>query len=270
MLSSSSRKDSKFVKKIAICAFLAASIADPAFAQTLARVGGVSITLQQVIAANPAAKANPTVRHQALLALINRQAVLNEAKRSGLTKSAAYNSAVAEAKENVAINLLAQQYVQSHPVTDQKVLAAYQEVFNKPASPEYRYRQIIVTSYSIAQTVLADLKDGQDFSVLAGSISQDASADVGGELGWQLASRLPAPILKVIKKIKISEVAGPISIPQGYAVIQLLAMRDAPKPTLDQVKDQLTNALQQQEWIKEIIRLRTAQGAQLIVPLSGN
>jgi hypothetical protein len=36
------------------------------------------------------------------------------------------------------------------------------------------------------------------------------------------------------------------------------------------VKGQLTNALEQQEWVNEIIKLRKAQGAQLIVPLSGN
>jgi peptidyl-prolyl cis-trans isomerase C len=251
-------------------ALLAISISEPAFAQALARVGGVSITLEQVIAADPAAKTDPVARQKALIALIDRQAVINEARNSGLAKSSIYKAAVAEADQNLLINLSAQKYIQDHPISDQMISETYKAVFDKPAPVEYRFRQIIVDSYSSAKTVLTDLKDGQDFSILAGTMSKDASADLGGEVGWQLAARLPAPILKVIKNLKVSEVAGPISIPQGYTVIQLLATRGAPKPTLDQVKGQLTNALEQQEWVNEIIKLRKAQGAQLIVPLSGN
>jgi peptidyl-prolyl cis-trans isomerase C len=251
-------------------ALLATSVAVPAFAQTVARVGGVSITMGQVIAADPAAKTDPVARHNALIALINRQAVLNEARDSGLTKSAVYKAALAEADENILINLSARNYIQDHPISDQQISDAYKAVFDKPAPDEYRFRQITVASYSSAKTILTDLKNGQDFSILAEAMSQDTSADLGGEVGWQLATRLPAPILKAIKNLKVSEVAGPISIPQGYAVIQLLATRGAPKPTLDQVKGQLTNALEQQEWVNEIIKLRKAQGAQLIVPLSGN
>jgi peptidyl-prolyl cis-trans isomerase C len=237
-------------------ALLAISISEPAFAQALARVGGVSITLEQVIAADPAAKTDPVARQKALIALIDRQAVINEARNSGLAKSSIYKAAVAEADQNLLINLSAQKYIQDHPISDQMISETYKAVFEKPAPVEYRFRQIIVDSYSSAKTVLTDLKDGQDFSILAGTTSKDASAD--------------APILKAIKNLKVSEVAGPISIPQGYAVIQLLATRGAPKPTLDQVKGQLTNALEQQEWVNEIIKLRKAQGAQLIVPLSGN
>jgi peptidyl-prolyl cis-trans isomerase C len=258
------------MRKILLLAVAATVFSGPAFAQTVAKVGGVSITLAQVIAADPAAKTDAATRNKVLVALVNRQAVLNEAKTSGLTQTSAYKAALAQAEANITINLEAQNFIEQNPVSAQKLAATYQTVFNKPAPVEYRFRQIMVSSFAAAQTIIGNLKNGQDFSILAAQDSQDASANVGGEVGWQIATQLPAPILQAFKTMKVAQVAGPISLPQGYDVVQLLGTRSAPKPTLDQVKGQLTNALQQQEWVAQIVKLRNAQGAQLIVPISGS
>lgn len=258
------------MKNLLIASAFIVSTSGPVYAQTLARVGGVSITLEQVVAADPAAKSDLAAQKKTLIALINRQAVLNEARKSGLLKSEAYKTAVSEAKDNVAINMLAQKFIHDHPLSDEQISAAYKKVFGQVAPQEYRYRLIVVDSYSGAQAILEKLKNGTDFSILAAQLSKDASADLGGEMGWQGGSRIPAPLLKVMKTMKDVEIAGPISIPQGYAVVQLLGKRSAPKPPLDQVKSQLVSALQRQEWINEIVKLRSNQGAQLMVPLTGN
>lgn len=258
------------MRKTLFLALVTTCLSGPALAQTVARVGGVSITMQQVVAADPAAKTDAATRNKVIVALINRQAVLNEAKTSGLLASPAYKEALAQAEENLAINMEAQKFVQENQISDQKLSAAYQTIFSKPAPQQYRFRQILVDTYAEAQTIINDLKSGQDFSTLAAANSKDSSAAMGGETGWQLATQLPAPILEALKKLSVSQVAGPIALPQGYDVVQLLGTRAPPKPTLDQVKGQLIDALQQQEWVNEIVKLRNAQGAQLVVPLSGN
>jgi len=257
------------MRKIPYFVLAMASFCGTAHAQVLAKVGGVPVTFQEVVAADPAAEKDVTKRNEVLVALINRQAVLNDAKREGLMESSTYNAAVDQAKESIAINLMAKNYSAAHPVSDQQVAATYNQIFSKPAPAQYRIRQILVASFGTAQSVVADLKNGQDFSNLAATISEDQSAAVGGEIGWQLATQLPAPIFEVLKTLKPGEVAGPISLPQGYVVIQLMAIRTAPKPPLAQVKGEISDDIAKQNWINYVIQLRAAQGAQLIVPISG-
>lgn len=258
------------MRKTALIAVLTLGLIGPAWAQTLAEVGGVSITLHDVVQANPRAKTDAKLRQRVLIALVNRQAVLNAARKEGLEKTAEYRQGVESAKQNILINLMETKYEASHPVTDKAIKAKYDAVFSKKSPTQYRLREIVTQSYKSAKEALDKIRQGADFSIVAADMSTDQStAPLGGELGWQFASRLPAPILKVVKTLKVKQVAGPISVPQGDAVVQLLGQRSAPKPSLDQVKDRIKKALAQQDWVHHVLKLRAQQGAHLIVPLSG-
>lgn len=240
-------------------------IAQQAQAQIVAQVGGVNITLQQVEAANPASADNEKLRMETIVTLINRQALLNQAHRSGLTNSAEYNDALRQAGDNVAINLMVRNYFKDHPVSEKTVRAEYDKLMRQPAPQEVRIRQILVRSYADADAIISELKAGQSFSVLAAEKSEDkASGQLGGEIGWHPESELRVQILKTIQKMKVGSVAGPISVPDGYAVIQLLGMRTAPRPSFDEVKDRIAQQIRQQEWIQYIIKTRTEQHAHLV------
>lgn len=256
--------------KVLLIIFSIVAIAGPGWAQSLARVGGVAITLQQVISADPAAQSNMSLRNRDLVVLINRQAVINEAKRSGLTKTAEYESAFGQAEDNIALELMEKRFLASHPVSDQQLAETYREIVKNPPAEQYRFRQIIVASYQAAQTALTRLRTGEDFSNLAAAMSQDPSATVGGEVGWQPAMQLSAPILVLLKTLKIEEVAGPVPVPEGFAVLQLLGKRTAPKPRLDEIRGEIITSLQQQAWIDYTVKLRNAQGVQLAAPLPGS
>lgn len=259
------------MRKAALVALVMIGLASAARAQTLAQVGGVSITLQQVVKADPAAKKDAKLRQKVLIALINRQAVLNAARKSGLDSTDAYKDEIDKAKENVIISMMAKKYDESHPVTEKAIKVRYDSLFGKPAPQQYRLREILTDTYKEAHEAMDRIKHGEDFSVVAADVSKDkASAQLGGELGWQFAARLPAPILKAVRRLKTGQVAGPISVPQGDAVIQLLSERKAPKPSLDEVKDRIKDQLRQENWVKHVVKLRSEQNAHLIVPLSGN
>lgn len=243
----------------------------PAYAQTLAKVGGVPITLQQVIAANPAAKTKQKVRQKTLLILVNRQAIINEAKKTGLENTAAYKQKVAQEKMNVLINMAAHQYIKSHPVKSQQVKQEYDKIFGKPMPMEYRLRVIQTSTYKDAKAALDEIRHGKSFSMVAAEKSQDnANREIGGELGWQVSTHLIAPVLKTVKTMKVGQVAGPIAISKGFSLIQLLGERRTPKPSFDDVKDKITNELEQKEWVKHVIKLRSEQNAHLVIPLGGN
>lgn len=242
-----------------------------AYAQTLAKVGGVPISLQQVIAANPAARTNKKVQEQVLLALINRQAILNDAHKAGLENTAQYKNAISQAEENVLIQMTAQRFAKAHPVTPAELQAGYNKAFGKPMPEEYRLREILVPTAKEADSIIGEIKHGKSFSSLAFQNSKDTqSGAMGGEIGWQVATTIYAPVLKVLKMMKIGQVSGPISTPSGFVIIQMLDKRVTPKPTLEQVKPTLTKDITQQAWIKHIIKLRSAQNAHLVIPLGGN
>ncbi len=242
----------------------------PAYAQTLAQVGGVPITLQEVIAANPTAKTNNAVRNKVLIALVNRQAVLNEAHKLKIQDTVAYKNAVNDQKQNIIINMTAKYYELHNPISPVAVKAQYDKIFNKSMPEQYRLREIQVASFDAAKSAIAAIKGGKSFSVEAADVSQDAaSAPLGGEIGWQLSTNLDAAVLKVVKTMKTDQVAGPISLPHGFVVIQLLGKRSTPKPPFDKVKGQIANGMLQKAWIDHVIKLRTEQNAHLIVPISG-
>lgn len=256
------------MRQLLLAAIMVALSPCAALAQILAQVGGVSITLQEVVAADPAAAKDTAAKNKTLITLINRQAVLNAADRTGVRNTAEYKRAVKQAAENAAIQLVARNFTAAHPVTDQELNDAYQKVVDAPAPEQFRVREIITESYAAAQAAIDEIKGGKSFSIVAAEKSQDLqSAAVGGEVGWLPANQLLAPILKAVQPLKIGEVTGPISVPKGFVVLQLLGRRPTPKTPLDQIKPQLTNLLQQQQWDKYVIKLRTEQGAHLVVPL---
>jgi peptidyl-prolyl cis-trans isomerase C len=245
-------------------------LAGTAQAQIMAKVGGVPITMQQVEAANPGAATNRQIRQKTLIALINRQALLNEARKEGIEKSKAFQNVLNEARENLEIQLFAKRYFASHPIPEAKIKAEYDKLTKVKPPQEYRLREIVLPNFSAAKSVMADLKSGKNFSMLAAEKSTDkVTAYIGGELGWQLATSLQAPVLKTLKSMKPGQVAGPVSLPHDFVVLQLLGKRETPKPAFDTVRKQIENGLRQREWIKHIIKIRTQQKAHLVVPLTG-
>jgi len=239
-----------------------------AVGQVLAEVGGVSITQQQVVTADPAAAKDKAVHDKVLLTLINRQAMLNAAGRTGIKNTPEYKRASKQAEEDAMIRLMEQQFIASHPVTDKEIADAYQKLVAALPPEQYRLREITTDSYPAAETAIAEIKGGKFFSIVAAEQSQDAqTAPLGGETGWVSEPQLLAPILKAVRLLKVGDVTGPVAVPKGFAVLQLLGKRPTPKPVLAEIKSQLTALIQQQQWDAYVIKLRTEQSAHLVVPL---
>ncbi len=258
------------MRTLLIAATIAAGLPCAALAQVLAQVGGVSITLQQVVAADPAAAKDKAAREKVLLTLINRQAVLNAAERTGIKNTPAYKRALKQDAENIAIQLVAQQFVAAHPVSDNELAEAYRKMLKVVAPEQYRLREITTDTYQAGEAAIAEIKGGKSFSIVAAEKSQDVqTAAIGGETGWLASSQLLAPILRAVRPLKVGEVTGPVAVPKGFVVLQLLGKRPTPKPALEQIKPQLTAAVQRQQWEKYVLKLRSEQDAHLIVPLPG-
>ncbi len=233
-------------------------ISSTANAAPLAVVDGQPITKSQVDAANPAAKTNPTVAQSTLQTLINRALLLRQAKKEGIEDSASFQTALANEKSNLLIQFTVNHYLALHPITDKAIKARYAELVKTAPKEQYRLREIAVPSYQDAVAILQDLKKGQSFSILAADHPDSPNPTLGGELGWLSDTQIAAPVLVHIRKANTGEVVGPIAVPEGFAVIQVLGKRPAAVLPLKAVRAQLEVELRNQETAQYLQKLRAA------------
>jgi arylsulfatase A-like enzyme/parvulin-like peptidyl-prolyl isomerase len=81
-------------------------------------------------------------------------------------------------------------------------------------------RLMRVTARSKAEEVLRQLAAGAAFEDLARSVSEDASAPQGGDLGVVRLSDLASPLRQAAEALGPGEVTGAVEIPGGYAILR--------------------------------------------------
>lgn len=75
-----------------------------------------------------------------------------------------------------------------------------------------------------AERLLAKIKKGEDFSLLAISESSDEVALEGGDLGMRHLAELPELFAKEVVHMKAGQVLGPIRAGNGFQLIKLIAI----------------------------------------------
>lgn len=74
---------------------------------------------------------------------------------------------------------------------------------------------------ALADRLLKQLRDGANFSSLANTFSQSATAANGGDLGWLRNDQLDDAIAPVVQKMEPGQVSYPIKALDGYHIILL-------------------------------------------------
>ena len=110
-----------------------------------------------------------------------------------------------------------------------------------------------------AKKIIADLKKGSKFEDIAKKQSKDPGSGAnGGDLDWANASSyVPEFSHAMIKLNKGQTTDAPVKSQFGWHVIRLDDVREAQLPPMDEVKPQITQALQQQKLAKFQQDLRT-------------
>lgn len=93
-----------------------------------------------------------------------------------------------------------------------------------------------------------------DFAALATQYSQDRlTAERGGDSGLQPLQQLVPEVRGAVAKLKVGAVSDPLQSAAGFHVIKLTEQQPARTATLDELRDQLTQALraQRQEQIAQ-------------------
>jgi peptidyl-prolyl cis-trans isomerase C len=233
---------------------LLAVAAMPAFAQNLAVVNGKAIpssraeaVVKQVVAQGQQPD-SPQLRDAIKKDLIAREVMMQEAVKQGYEKDATVKQQLENARQTIIINALVRDYLTKNPVKDADVQAEYDRFKAQAGDKEYHVRHILVETDAEAKAVIAKLKGGAKFEDLAKQSKDQGSAANGGDLDWATPSSFPKVFSDAfvnLQKGAITETA--VQTPNGFHIIKLDDTRPAKLPALDEVKQQIVEALQQKK-----------------------
>ncbi len=232
---------------------LFAAIALPAMAQNLAVVNGKPIPSARADAMMKQLQAqgqpeSPELRAMVREELINREILVQEANRRGVTKDPDVQQQLEIARQSIAIRALVQDFLAKNPVSDDEIKAEYDKFKAQSADKEYNARHILVDTEEQAKQIIDKLNNGAKFEELAKQSKDPGSAANGGSLDWAPPNAFVEPFSKAMVGLKKGEVTQtPVKTDFGYHVIRLDDVRDAQFPALDEVKPQIAEALQQQK-----------------------
>ena len=179
--------------------------------------------------------------------MVDRQALVIAAKKSGLEHDPAVEHAMARSSDQVLQNALLSREI-APSVTDAALHARYDAtIANKPGEEEVHARHILVDSEDKAKAVIAQLDKGADFAAVAKKESSDPAAANGGDLGFFKKNDMVPEFANAAFALKPGEITQtPIHTQFGWHVIKLDERRSAPVPTFEQSRDELRQEIIQQ------------------------
>ena len=244
------------MKKLVFTALAAASLlalAVPvAQAQNLAVVNGKPIPssrldffMQQ--AAKSGRPVTDEMKAQMKEELITREVFIQEAQKKGIDATEDFKSQMDMARQSILIRELIADYQKANPITDADIKGEYDRFVADNGGKEYHAHHILVATEAEAKAIIAQLKKGAKFEALAKKSSKDpGGATNGGDLDWASPKSYVkefADALVALKKGQTTD--APVKSQFGFHIIRLDDVRDAKVPSLDEIKPQIAQHLQQ-------------------------
>lgn len=101
--------------------------------------------------------------------------------------------------------------------------------------PEYRVAEIFIPvedpantadAQRFAETVIAQLRAGTPFPIMAAQFSQSQNALEGGERGWVQQNQLDPAVARIANEMPVGAVSNPIKVPGGLEIVTLQGKRE--------------------------------------------
>lgn len=253
-------KFSGFCAAFALSALLAAPAhaEDPSADTVLATVGGVAITLGDLIVTRDGLPEQyKQLPDEVLFKGILDQLVQQEALMQSLGETLTRKDmlALADQRRSYLSNVALGAGI-ADAVTEDKIQSAY-DLKYKDAAPsiEYHAAHILVDSEEKAKALLDEIMGGKPFAEVAQANSTDGSAASGGDLGWFGPGAMVKPFEDAVVSAKVGDVAGPIKSDFGWHLILVSETRNAAAPALAEVHDAIGAELQEKamaDFIKSV------------------
>ena len=237
------------------------AISGAASAQNVAIVNGKAVpkarvdALMTMISAQAKAQGQqlpPNFEQQAKEEVITREILLQEATKRSLHASDDFKTQMEFARQSILIRALGEDEKKKSSVTDAEIKAEYDKYAKANGGKEYKARHILVEQEEAAKAIIASLKEGAKFEDIAKNQSKDTGSGAnGGDLDWANATSYVkefSDAMVALTKGKMTET--PVKSQFGYHVIRLEDVREAKLPSMDEVKPQIKQQLEQQKMAK--------------------
>ena len=234
--------------------------ADGLPAGVVATVNGTPITQTQL---DRAVAQTGVVVNSNVVQAIKQQLIARELFRQQAAKVPAYDKlpavkqAVQEAHDSAITQAWLKDNIKPAPVTDEQVKARYDAIAGSLGDKEYKARLIQVGDDVTATQVIAQLKQGGDFSKLAQQYSTAPNKARGGEMDWVSfkvpaeegkTQNLPLAVAREISTLQPGAVsAAPVQAGSQRYIVKLDAMRPTQVPAYDAAKPAIKQALETAE-----------------------
>lgn len=232
-----------------------AAEAGPGLDHVLASVNGKTVTVGNLLAViaelPPQYQQLPDdVLFDGVLEQMVQQLVLSD----GLTDLTAVEQLTLDNQDRAVRAGLAIQRILASDVSEDEVKAAYDGLF-ADAEPEKEFNaaHILVATEDEAKAIADELKNGGDFAAIAKEKSTDPGSGAnGGDLGWFGMGMMVPEFENAVVALEPGQVSEPVQSQFGWHIVLLKETRVVEQPTLDELREQLTEQVRNQKVEKAI------------------
>lgn len=228
--------------------------------KVVARVNNVEITEPEVNSLVNARRMNGQhfTPQQSLEELIGLELLRQEAMGKDIHNDPDVAAEINRQVANIIVANYVNDYFTENPVTDEDIATAYEQDIEAKPDKEYKASHILVKTEDEAREIIKQLDDGADFSELAKQKSIGPSGKSGGSLGnWSSPSNFVPEFALALQGIEVGKYSSePVKTQFGWHVILVNDVRDANRPPLEQVKQNLQRKIMSQRMNNLVETLR--------------
>ncbi len=193
--------------------------------------------------------------------------LLNEMINNFMVAESAEGQALAEepevkaALEVARARLLAQSFIRSEiakvKIDEDEIKKIYDEQYGNKKRQEFKARHALLNSEEDAKALIKELDGGADFAELAKQRSIGPSKTVGGDLGWFAPDEMVAEFADATAALEDGAYSkAPVQTQFGWHVILREESRESPPPSLDTVRAEITQKIQQEQVTEAVSAIR--------------
>ena len=136
--------------------------------------------------------------------------------------------------------------ITENEISEEDIVAAYEARFAEAEDiPEFRASHLLVDTQEEAAAAKARIDEGAEFADVARDVSTGPTGPNGGDLGWFGAGAMVPEFENQITALEVGGVSDPFETQFGWHVAKLDESRMQPRPTLDELRGQLTGELRE-------------------------
>ena len=162
-------------------------------------------------------------------------------------------------KRGILAQAVAADFFSKVEVSEEELLASYNEQVKLSPPLQYKARHILVQSQGEAIEVISQLDGGSDFAELAREKSIGPTGPNGGDLDWFSPNTMVQPFAAAVSALENGQYSKePVQTQFGWHVILREDSREQTPPTFEASREQIEAAVRNQKFQDHIESLRSA------------